>query len=270
MISYPNAKINIGLFVLNKRQDGFHNITSVFYPIDWCDALEILPNQSELSFESYGVDIPGDVDSNLCLKAYHLLNKGYGIKPVKIVLRKNIPIGAGLGGGSADAAFALKMLNELYNLELSVEQLEDYAGQLGSDCPFFIQNKPCLASEKGTVLTPLDFKLPKGWLLTVNPKIHVSTKEAYAYTVPKEFEGELDKILIQNPISKWSELGVKNDFEESVFKQFDKISELKQMLASLSPAYVSMTGSGASVFAFFETKPDLSMFKEMEFRLQEV
>src|SRR5688572_32972117 len=148
MILFPNAKINIGLNVTERRADGFHNLESVFYPVNWCDALEIL-SAEKTEFTSSGIEIPGNQESNLCLKAYQLLKADFDIAPVKMHLHKNIPIGAGLGGGSADAAFALKGLNELFELKLSAEQLENYARKLGADCAFFILNKPVFAKEKG-------------------------------------------------------------------------------------------------------------------------
>ncbi len=269
MISFPNAKINIGLNILRKRADGFHEISSIFYPIDWCDVLEIIPNQQKLSFESYGIDIPGEADSNLCIKAYHLLREDFDIPPVRIILKKNIPIGAGLGGGSADASFALKMLNDLYDLKLTNAALEAYASQLGSDCPFFIKNSACLAEGRGEKLKEISLTMSSRWLLVINPNIHVSTKSAYAQVVPVEADVILEEV-VQQDVASWSSLGIMNDFESSVFNQFPEVKQAKQLIIDKAPQYVSMTGSGASVYGFFNDKPNVDDLKQYDFRLIQV
>ena len=184
MISFPNAKINIGLSITSKRADGFHNLSSIFYPVNWCDVLEILPAK-ETTFISSGIEIPGLSTKNLCLRAYELLREEFNISPVAIHLKKNIPIGAGLGGGSSDAAFTLRMLNEMFDLNLSINQLEDRAKLLGSDCAFFIQNKQVLATEKGDVFEKIKLDLKGYYILLVNPEIHISTQEAYSKIYPK-------------------------------------------------------------------------------------
>ncbi|NLR90928.1 4-(cytidine 5'-diphospho)-2-C-methyl-D-erythritol kinase [Flammeovirga agarivorans] len=259
MISYPNAKINIGLAITSKRQDGFHDIASCFYPVGWSDILEIIPSE-ELSFQSTGIDIPGNADHNLCLQAYHLLNKDFNIPPVQMHLHKIIPIGAGLGGGSADGAFALVMLNEMNNLGLSDEQLEEYAAQMGSDCPFFIKNKPVYVTGRGEVFNELDLTLKGKKIVLVNPNIHISTKEAYSGVSPKALDFEL-KATLEGNIEDWKD-HVKNDFEDSLLKKYTVIDKIKSDLYKQGAEYASMTGSGSTVFGIFSTEIDLSNYTE--------
>ncbi|MTI39918.1 4-(cytidine 5'-diphospho)-2-C-methyl-D-erythritol kinase [Fulvivirga lutimaris] len=249
MVVFPNAKINIGLNILSKRDDGYHNIESCFYPIPFCDVLEILP-ADQLSFTSTGIPIPGDADSNLCLKAYQLLQKDFDIPPVQIHLHKIIPIGAGLGGGSADATFTLKALNQMFNLNLTDEQLEKYASQLGSDCPFFVKNKPVIAKGTGNIFERIDVNLSGMHLQLIYLDIHVSTKKAYAGVVPKDSNQNLNADLSKN-ISVWK-TAVKNDFEKSVFQQFQQVEEVKALLYKNGALYASMTGSGSAVFGIFD------------------
>jgi 4-diphosphocytidyl-2-C-methyl-D-erythritol kinase len=227
MISYPNAKINIGLNILQKRGDGYHDIHSVFYPVDLKDILEIVEhkNGSKPEFSSSGLIIPGNLDENLCLKAYQLLKNEFKIPPVKIHLHKAIPMGAGLGGGSADAAFTLKMLNQMFELNLNTAQLQNYAARLGSDCAFFIENKPAFASGRGEILELIDLDLSAYKIVVEIPNIHVSTQQAYAGVLPKTPKESL-KNLIQLPIHEWKE-HIKNDFEDSVFQLFPEIKKLK-------------------------------------------
>lgn len=262
MISFPNAKINIGLSVTSKRTDGFHNIESIFYPVSWCDVLEILPAK-KTSFQSSGISIPGDAESNLCLKAYLLLKEEFDIAPVSIYLKKNIPIGAGLGGGSADAAYTLLMLNEMFDLNLSVEYLEEKAKKLGSDCAFFIQNKPVVAFEKGDEFKAAKLNLEGLYILLVNPGVHISTQEAYQGVVPKENTVDYTEVL------NLSDVDLLNDFEEGIFKNHPTIEELKNKLKK-DALYASMTGSGSTVFGIFENKPDVEPFKDFVFHLEQI
>ncbi|MBD0400451.1 4-(cytidine 5'-diphospho)-2-C-methyl-D-erythritol kinase [Flammeovirga sp. EKP202] len=257
MISFPNAKINIGLAITSKREDGYHDIASCFYPIGWTDILEIVPSE-ELSFSSTGIDIPGDANGNLCLKAYHLLKSDFDISPVTIHLHKVIPIGAGLGGGSADGAYALKMLNEIFELNLSTEKLEEYALELGSDCPFFITNNPLWVTGRGEVFSKIELSLAGKWIMMVNPNIHISTKEAYSGVVPMELEADL-KQIVEDDISIWKEK-VNNDFEQGIFKNHPQIKEIKEHLYKEGAVYASMTGSGSTLFGIFETKPVETLF----------
>lgn len=255
MITFPHSKINIGLNVISKRADGYHDIESCFYPIGWKDALEIIPSK-ELKFNSSGLKIPGVPSSNLCLRAYYLLQKEFGLSPVQIHLHKVIPMGAGLGGGSSNAAFTLKILNEIFKLQLDEKSLLEYASQLGSDCAFFIQEKAVLAKERGNVFEPLQLSLKDYSLVAVNPGVHVDTAQSYSTLTPKKPDTAL-KELLQEPVIKWKHI-IKNDFEESVFKKFPEVEALKNKLYNLGADYASMTGSGSSVYGLFRKKPLLS------------
>ena len=255
MLTFPNAKINLGLNVIGKRPDGYHNIESVFYPVEWTDALEII-KADEFSFKSSGLEIPGETANNLIIKAYKIL-VGAGLvfeNSVNIHLHKVIPMGAGIGGGSADGAFALKMLNEIFELNLSDLQLEDFASQLGSDCPFFIQNRPKFCFGRGTDFEEIDFSLKGYSLVLANPQIHISTAEAYSGVIPYTPEISIKEIL-KMPVSQWKELLV-NDFEEKIQLNHPKISEVKQELYSVGALYASMTGSGSTVYGIFENLPE--------------
>jgi 4-diphosphocytidyl-2-C-methyl-D-erythritol kinase len=241
----------VGLHIVSKRADGYHELETIFYPIDWCDVLEIVPSD-EQQFTSSGLAIPGK--GNLCLDAYHLLKADFDISAVHIHLHKVIPIGAGLGGGSSDAAFTLKGLNELFDLKLSNEQLQAYAVQLGADCPFFVENKPMLATGIGEVLSPIELDLSNYHLAIVKPDIHVSTAEAYSSVVPNQPTHSLAD-LIRQPIVDWQ---VQNDFEKSVFAQYPEVEKLKQSLYEKGAVYAAMSGSGSAVFGLFKELPLLS------------
>lgn len=259
MLSFPNAKINLGLNIIKKREDGYHSIESCFYPVLWQDVLEIIEHQKP-EFTSSGISIPGDPKDNLCIKAYQLLYKDFGIPPVKIHLHKNIPIGAGLGGGSADGAFALKMLSDKFNLMLNNTLLEDYAAQLGSDCPFFISNRPSLIKGRGEIFEETSLSLKGKHIVIVNPQIHISTKEAYAGVKPAVPETPV-KDIINLPVTKWKDI-LKNDFEDSVFPKYPEIRRIKEFLYNSGAEYASMTGSGASVFGIFEKEPEEDIYKK--------
>lgn len=261
MISFPNAKINLGLYVLNKRSDGFHSIETCFYPIPWYDVLEIIPAETT-SFSSSGNSIPGNTESNLCLKTLASLQASHNIPSVHIHLHKNIPIGAGLGGGSADAAFTCSTLNKLFQLHLSTEQQEHVVRPLGSDCAFFIQNKATIAHEKGDVFSDLNcVDLSGYWIYLINPGIHVSTKDAYNGVQPQADRKSIYSIL-QQPIETWKNELV-NDFETSVFKQFQDIENVKNSLYANGAAYAAMSGSGSTVFGLFKEKPNALIFNNL-------
>jgi len=251
MIVFPNAKINIGLNVIEYRNDGFHNIESIFYPIlNLFDALEVIETKdNEVHFTSSGIKIPGDKESNLCFKAFQLLKNDFPIPFIKIHLHKNIPIGSGLGGGSSDAAFMLKALNDLFGLDLSKNQLIKYAKELGSDCAFFIENEAVYAYHKGDEFQGIELDLSQFEIKIEYPNIHVTTAEAYAGIIPKLSTINL-KELITNPIADWKK-GIVNDFEESVFPQHNEISKLKYKMYSKGAIFASMTGSGSAVFGIF-------------------
>jgi 4-diphosphocytidyl-2-C-methyl-D-erythritol kinase len=251
MICFPNAKINLGLRVVSRRTDGYHNIETVFYPAPLYDALEIVPSETnETVFSQTGIPIGGNPGDNLVMKAVRLLEKDFDLPKIAVYLRKQIPFGAGLGGGSADAAFMLKLLNDWADLNLSVEQLEKYAGQLGADCPFFIRNTPVFAEGTGDIFTPVEISLKGYYLVIANPDIHVSTQEAYAGITPKHPDSRLSEI-IRLPVEEWKGRMV-NDFEEGIFARHPILGEIKQMLYDRGAIYASMSGSGSSLFGIFE------------------
>lgn len=261
MISYPNAKINLGLNVVRKRDDGYHDIESVFYPIPWCDILEVVPEKSgrgKVKFTSSGIEIPSNGNLNLCEQVYQLMHDEFDMPSVKIHLHKIVPIGAGLGGGSADAAFTAVMLNDLFGLKLSTEKLEEIVSTVGSDCPFFIRNKPAYVTGRGEVLKPFDIDLSGYWIALVNPNIHIGTKEAYRGILPVEAETSLEELLA-NDVSEWKN-AVKNDFEASIFPNYPEIESLKEQLIGLGAEYAAMTGSGSTVFGLFENEPQQLLF----------
>ena len=251
MLTFPNAKINLGLQVTGKLPNGYHTISSCLFPIPWCDALEFI-EAKKTSFQSSGIPIPGNQQDNLVLKAFKLLKKDYPLPHLSIHLHKTIPMGAGLGGGSADGAFMLTMLNQEFQLFLDDSLMEDYAVQLGSDCPFFIENKPVLVSGRGEVLQSTSLDLTGTYVVLINPNIHISTKEAYSGITPT-VPTQLCSTILHQPKSKWKTL-LKNDFEESIFPNHPKIEHIKQELYEAGAWYASMTGSGSTVFGLFETE----------------
>lgn len=254
MIVFPPAKINLGLSISAKRTDGYHELETVMIPIPFVDILEIIPAKS-FEFHSSGIAIPSATNDNLCVKAFELIRQKHNIPNVYMHLRKQIPMGAGLGGGSSDAAYVLKTLNELFELRLSLETLEEYAAQLGSDCPFFIQTIPQLAKGRGEVLTPIPLTLHSYYLVLLNPGIHVGTKEAYAGVIPQVKENSILDFVLQE-VSSWQE-NLVNDFEKSVFAQFPEIAKLKENLLQNGAIYAAMSGSGSSVFGIFKDKPEI-------------
>lgn len=297
MIVFPNCKINLGLRILNKREDGYHNLETVFYPVGIKDALEVirrddgrqtidhsktpndLPsepyragiNDATVKFSSTGLPIAGDEANNLCIKAYHLLKKDFpSLPPIAMHLHKAIPMGAGLGGGSADGAFMLKLLNEQFQLGLSTQQLINYGLQLGSDCPFFILNKPCFATGRGELLEPIELDLSAYHFAIVNPGIHVNTGWAFEQSGRSDLSGRSaesaqqsdgpqrpdSRHVVHQPISIWKDQLI-NDFEEPVSKAHPEIATIKQQLYDAGAVYASMTGSGSTVFGIFERKPSL-------------
>jgi 4-diphosphocytidyl-2-C-methyl-D-erythritol kinase len=264
MVTFPNAKINLGLYITAKRPDGFHELESCFYPVEWTDALEIL-EAPELKFESSGIEIPGNAADNLCLKAYHLLAKDYDLPPVYIHLHKVVPIGAGMGGGSADAAFTIRMLNENFSLGLSVGQMQQYSRQLGSDCAFFIENKPVIAYGKGDEFRPLEVPKLNGYIVIVYPQIHISTKEAYAGVKPAALRLSLNELILSG-MENWKD-NLKNDFEDSLFPSYPVLPVIKNKFYEKGAVYASMTGSGSAVFGIFKSDPDLSDWFPKEYKI---
>lgn len=252
MIQYPNAKINLGLHITSKRTDGYHEISSCLYPIQLCDALEIIPSK-KLTFGSTGIPIPGTERDNLILKAYTLLRKDFpDLPPISVHLHKVIPIGAGLGGGSADAGFALTLMNRLFDLFLDDWLLEEYAAKLGSDCPFFIQNTPKLVSGRGEIMEDISVDLSGKWIVLVNPNIHISTQEAYSGVKPMTPIHDLKQVLSNR--LRW-EKELINDFEPSIFEKHPVLARVKQSLYDKGAFYAAMSGSGSTLFGLFDRKP---------------
>ena len=247
MIVYPNAKINVGLNVLEKQADGYHKLASVFYPINKLyDILEILPAK-QFSFSSSGIVIPGN--SNICVKAFELLKADFDIGNVSMHLHKKIPIGAGLGGGSADGAFVLKALNKIFKMELSVIELEGYALRLGADCPFFIENSPKYVTGIGEKMININLDLSAYKLKFIFSELHISTNEAYKSVIPSWPKKSLLD-LINQPIENWNSI-VKNDFEISAFSKYPHLEKIKDKLYDDGAVYASMTGSGSVIYGVF-------------------
>ena len=238
--------------MVSKREDGYHNLETIFYPVKLADALE-LADSDKMQFSSSGIEIDGNPENNLVVKAYKLFQKDFKLPPVKLHLHKIIPFGAGLGGGSADAAFTLKMLNNYFNLNISSEKLQNYAAQIGADCPFFIENKPVFATGIGDRFQPVNLDLSEYEILIVKPDISVNTPEAYKNVIPAKPNFNL-KDIEKLPIESWKEI-IKNDFEKSVFKKYPEIEELKNSLYKMGALYASMSGSGSAVFGVFSGLP---------------
>jgi len=254
VVTFPNCKINLGLNVIRKREDGYHDLQTVFYPVRICDTLEIIRNNDSVDedvlFSATGISINGDAKDNLCIKAYQLLKKDFPhISAVKIHLHKAIPTGAGLGGGSSDAAFTLSLLNEKFQLNISTEQLIHYALQLGSDCPFFIVNEPCYAQRRGEVLEEINLDLSPHQLLIVNPKINISTRWAFS-----KIESAIPEVSIrqiaQQPVETWKEQ-LTNDFEKPLMKYYPILKSIKEELYTQGALYAGMSGSGSTLFGIF-------------------
>lgn len=253
MITFPNAKINIGLNVTEKRPDGFHNLETIFFPVGWKDVLEFA-EAGEGKFISSGIKIDGDPEHNLVMKAYRLLQRDFDLPPLKIHLHKQIPFGAGLGGGSSDAAFMLRLLDKAYQLNIPDEKMLAYAADLGSDCPFFILNKPVFATGRGEIMNIIDLKLNNLFLLVVKPPVEVTTAKAFTFIKPRKPVESLVE-SVQLPVSEWRDRVV-NQFEESVFQQFPEVEALRNKFYELGAIFASMSGSGSAVFGLFNVLPE--------------
>lgn len=254
MICFPNAKINLGLNIVFRLSNGYHNIETIFYPIPLCDVLEFVPSQ-KTSLYVEGVDFDADIESNLVVRVLRLLQKDFSLPELEIFLQKKIPVGAGLGGGSSDAAFMLKMLNQFFDLKLSVEQMENYVSKLGADCAFFIKNKPVFATGIGNVFSDINLSLKDLYIALIKPKIFVSTKEAYSNVAPQQPMQQLID-LIKQPVCLWRN-GVVNDFEKGIFNLYPQIARIKEEFYRNGALYASMSGSGSSVYGLFTEKPIL-------------
>lgn len=265
MITFPNAKINLGLNIVERRPDGYHNLETLFYPIALQDILEITPRTSDAtekySLTMYDAPFDGNIDDNLVIKAYNALAADYTLPALDFFLYKKVPTGAGLGGGSADAAFALKMINDLAGLSLGDDELEKYAARIGADCAFFVRNKPAFATGIGNILTPAKLSLAGYTLVLVKPEIHISTKDAYAQVTPMHPEVSIAEI-VKRPIAEWRQLLV-NDFEKSVFAKYPEVAAIKEKLYENGAEYASMSGSGSAFFGIFKEKHDEAKMREL-------
>lgn len=251
MITYPISKINIGLQVTGKRADGFHNLQTIFYPVQLRDALEVIEADHD-EFHLSGLDVEGDPVNNLVVRACGLIRADYQIPPVHVHLHKNIPTGAGLGGGSSDAAGMLILLNELFRLKISQTKLMKYALKLGSDCPFFIQGKPVFATGRGEVMEEVNINLQDYFLILVKPPVHISTAEAYQHVNPQGSRLSL-KGLIGFPVGKWKG-NIQNQFEKYVFGKYPEVGQIKQTLYDQGASFALMSGSGSSVYGLFRSE----------------
>lgn len=263
MLVFPNAKINLGLNVTSRRADGYHNIESLFYPIGLCDALEVIEDKTStgISISFSGIPVSGNAESNLCVKAFRIFRHRFGTGGVRCHLHKNIPLGAGLGGGSADGTFMLKALNELFNLLLPDEELKSLALELGSDCAYFIYNLPAFVSGRGEVIEPADFTLRGKHLVVIQPEIHVSTINAYSLITPETPLYDIREVATLPP-NEWRQNFI-NDFEKPVAGLHPEISILKDKLYACGAFYASMTGSGSAVYGLFDATPEIP---ECEFK----
>lgn len=263
MIVRPNAKINIGLNIVSKRPDGFHNLETLMVPLCMADELKLTENKHigakkfELSIDGLAID--GALDSNLVSRAYYLLNADFTLPPVKASLRKQVPMGAGLGGGSADCAFMITALNKMFDLKLSVQDMQRYASMLGSDCAFFVQDKPAYATGRGEILTPVKLDLSDYTIVVVKPDVHVNTSQAYGLLAPQAPKYPIMDLLSKSP-EEWPGKMV-NDFETPIFGMYPVLSNIKDELYRLGAAYASMTGSGSAIYGLFRNKPDFESLK---------
>jgi 4-diphosphocytidyl-2-C-methyl-D-erythritol kinase len=270
MICFPNAKINLGLNITEKRSDGFHNIETIFYPIGWNDALEVIVQnptsvldsartdnklKQEFNLHLSGLAITGNIEDNLLYKAYQIIKQTKALPRVDVYLHKTLPMGAGLGGGSADAAFFINLLNEQFQLNFTEIERIDIARQLGSDCAFFIKNTPVYATQKGDVFTDIKLNLSDLYIAIIYPNVHSNTKEAYSLVKPQQPSKSLLDV-IQQPIATWK-TDLVNDFEKSIFSLYPIVEKTKNELYDLGAVYACMSGSGSAVFGLFEKEPDI-------------
>ncbi len=253
MILYPNAKINIGLKILNKREDNYHNISSVFVPVCLTDILEFsVVKNAEFNFIQSGLKIDDNPENNLCVQVYKYFKDNYNIPLLQIHLHKQIPTQAGLGGGSADASFFIKGLNDHFNLKLSNEKLMEISLMFGSDCPFFVKNKVSIVQGRGEIINPIDLNLSEYHVIIIKPDISVSTKDAYSNILPNDNKSDLE-IILNKDISGWKDK-INNDFERSVFEKYPQLNNIKNTLYSKGALYAQMSGSGSAIFGIFKEK----------------
>jgi 4-diphosphocytidyl-2-C-methyl-D-erythritol kinase len=250
MISFPHAKINLGLSIVSKRQDGFHNLETIFYPLAIRDALEIIPSDSTEIILS-GLKIGGVSEDNLVLRAFGMLKKNYpSVSHLEIHLHKVIPMGAGLGGGSSDAAEMILLMNSYFNLQIPAKEMNDFAAEMGSDCPFFLQSDPCFARGRGEILEPIKLDLSGYSIILVHSEIHIKTAWAYSRIKLAKRGHDLKESILQ-PVQSWPQL-IHNDFESSVFEEYPLLRKIKEKLYAAGALYAAMTGSGSTIFGIFE------------------
>jgi len=256
MICFPNAKINIGLNIISKREDSYHNLETIFYPVPLKDVLEfIIPEKTikKTTIQVSGADLDIVNNENICIKAYNMLAADYQLPKLQMYLHKMIPSGAGLGGGSSDASFLLKQLNQYFKLNISEKKITGYASKLGADCAFFINNKAVFASGIGNRFEPLNLNLKGYYILIVKPNFSINTAKAFRNIRPAMPETSL-KELIKQPVSSWKNR-IKNDFELALFQKYPELSKIKTELYSLGADYASLSGSGSALFGIFKEKP---------------
>jgi 4-diphosphocytidyl-2-C-methyl-D-erythritol kinase len=264
MIVFPKAKINLGLRITRKRPDGYHDIETVFYPVSFNDALEFIVTGEHLHKDILtvtGINTGSNPEDNLVIKALRKLREEYSFPFLKVHLHKVIPVGAGLGGGSSNAAFILKAVNRFFDLSIDDIKLKAIALELGSDCPFFIDNVPAFASGRGELLVPVRPVLSGYYIIILNPGVGINTREAYQNCFPGEPSESL-LLLTKRSVKKWKELII-NDFEEYAFKKYPLIGEIKNELYNSGALFSSMSGSGSSVYGIFSEKPEIPVrFKD--------
>ena len=260
MTLFPCAKINLGLNVVSKRDDGYHYLETVFYPIPLCDALEVtvmdsdFPSGFPCDLKITGNSIECNEQENLVVKAYNILSKDFTLPRIHIHLHKQIPSQAGLGGGSSDAAYMIRFLNECFHLNIEGAEMERYAARLGADCAFFISAKPAFATGIGEILSPVetvDNQLKGHYILLVKPNVNITTKDAFAHIVPKK-PSKSCRDIVGQPVETWKD-ELTNDFETSVFKKYPELSEIKDSLYRLGAIYAQMSGSGSTLFGIFKS-----------------
>jgi 4-diphosphocytidyl-2-C-methyl-D-erythritol kinase len=253
MIKYPGCKINLGLNITHKLNNGYHAIESVFVPVTFSDILEVItiPDSENTSFYYSGIPIPGSSLNNIVKKAYELLANKYLLPPIKVQLHKIVPMGAGLGGGSADASAMLILLNDLFNLNISKTELFNMAGSLGADCPFFIENKPAFVTGTGNKIEGINPGLSGKKILLIYPNIHIDTAKAFTHIKPQKPDESIASVVQNIPISEWKNK-LKNDFESYVFKTHPEIGKIKNTLYKMGASYASLSGSGSTVYGIFK------------------
>lgn len=263
MLTFSSCKINLGLNIINKRPDGFHSIETIFYPIDFIqDAIEIISHSKSKDYYHFtGLKMDCKEDENLCVKTINLLRQHYRFPFISLYLHKTIPMGAGLGGGSANAASIINLVNNKYCLNISEENRRKLASQVGSDCAFFIQPIPSFGEGKGEILSKIELSLSAYHLVIVKPPIHISTAWAYKNAIPQSGRETLKKLILNNGISNWKNV-LQNDFETGVFKEYPEIAKIKETLYTSGAIYAQMSGSGSAVFGIFDTETEIAFPNE--------